>query len=178
MDTNGGGCIKNKTGYVIIEGGTFNVPNYIKYDAVNLGGALAVENQGGTVIINGGTFNSKTDAYMIANRSGTMTINNGVFEAHRGIIHAGAGELTINNGSYKTAGEAHGIYVANASVKINNGTFVHTGAGSALYVDKVDDEGKIYFTGTLTIKSGVVCNGNIIDVDQTHNCEDGDWTLK
>ena len=61
VDVNGGGCIRNKPGAkVTIEGGEFNVPNYIEYDWVNFGGAAGIYNDGGEVIIKDGKFTSNT----------------------------------------------------------------------------------------------------------------------
>lgn len=70
-----GGCIKNKGGKVVINGGTFNVNNYVEYSK---GGACVVENNGnGTIIINGGTFNNEGTGsggyYLYTAGSGAIT---------------------------------------------------------------------------------------------------------
>ena len=60
-------------GTVTIEGGTFNVVNYIAWDETNYGGAAAIYNSGtGSVIVKDGTFTSNTTARWRKN----STINN------------------------------------------------------------------------------------------------------
>ena len=176
VDVTGGACINNKPGgNVVIEGGTFNVVNFIAYDETNKGGAVAVQNEEGNIIINDGSFKSVTDAYLIANKSGTLTINGGSFESYRGGIHVGGGSVIINNGSFKINGgstaSAHGIYVGNGNVEVNKATISYTesNGGKTFYVAKDTN-------GLITIKKGVVYNGNTISVEETHKSTDIVWS--
>ena len=102
VDTNGGGCIKNKTGNVVIEGGTFIVEHCVPYGD---GGATVVENDGGTIEINDGTFKSATYLYVVVNLAGTITINNGTFEGHYGCVESKNGDVIINAGTFNYVGD-------------------------------------------------------------------------
>ena len=162
MDTNGGGCIKNKTGNVVIEGGTFNVLNYVKWDEDTLGGAVAVENNGGTVTIKGGTFNTNTEAYLITNLSGAMTIEGGNFTSIRGVVACEGGELNITGGTFTAttdkpeAQSGHVVYAENGQVKITGGEFVQNSTDAGEYVFCVPD----YAKGGTTITVAASVAGN------------------
>ena len=132
MDITGGGCIKNKTGNVVIEGGTFNVPNFIKWDTVNKGGACAVENAGGTVLIKGGTFTSNTECYLVINLSGKMTIEGGTFQSYRGVVDCEGGSIDINGGTFTKTNE------------VNNGYEVYCSEGGNVLI-----YGGVFTTGAL-----------------------------
>ncbi len=123
----GGGCIKNKTGNVVIEGGKFNVLTYTDWDENDKGGACAVENNGGTVTINGGTFESVTSQYLVANLAGTMTINDGNFTSYRGVLDCEGGKMTVNGGTYSVTNDAQGGWIAytegEGEIILNNGEF-------------------------------------------------------
>ena len=140
MDVTGGGCIRNKNGgEIIIEGGTFNVLNYIKWDETNYGGAACVYNDGGKVTIKGGTFNTVTAAYAISNvNGGTMTIEAGVIvNAHRGALSNVNGTMTVNGGSFTvTADEETGwtaYHEGTGNLIINGGTFNHVISDRVFY---------------------------------------------
>ena len=114
MDTTGGGCIKNKTGNVVIEGGTFNINDYVEYGK---GGAAVVENAGGNVTINGGNFKSNTMIYVVVNLSGEVTINGGTFEGIYGCVDAQGGSVTINGGTFKyTGSQGHHLYALDGTI--------------------------------------------------------------
>ena len=148
VDINGGGCIKNKTGgTVIIEGGTFHVPNFIEWDAVNLGGACAVENNGGTVVIKGGTFTTNTENYLISNLSGEMTIEGGTFKSYRGVLACEGGTLNVTGGSFTLENHPE-------TGKAPSGHHLYCIAGTVTLGSNVEFKGladKIYVNGgTLT----------------------------
>ena len=143
VDVNGGACIKNKTGgTVIIEGGTFNVPNFIEYDSVNKGGAGAVENAGGTVIIKGGTFTTNTEAYLISNLSGEMTIEGGTFKSYRGVLACEGGTLNVISGTFTLenhpdtgkAPSGHHLYCIAGTVTLGSDV-EFKGLADKIYVD-------------------------------------------
>ena len=129
VDRNGGACIKNKTGgTVIIEGGTFNAPNFIEYDDVNKGGAGVVENNGGTIVIKGGTFTTNTEQYLISNLAGEMTIEGGTFLSYRGLIACEGGTLNVTGGTFTLenhpetgkAPSGHHLYLTAGTVTIGS----------------------------------------------------------
>ena len=148
VDVNGGACIKNKAGgTVIIEGGTFNAPNFIEYDDVNKGGAGAVENDGGTIVIKGGTFTTNTEQYLISNLSGEMTIEGGTFKSYRGLIACEGGSIDIKGGSFTLENNPE-------TGKAPSGHHLYCIAGTVTLGSNVEFKGladKIYVNGgTLT----------------------------
>ena len=144
VDVNGGGCIKNKTGgTVIIEGGTFNAPNFIEWDAVNKGGACAVENNGGTLVIKGGTFTTNTESYLISNLSGEMTIEGGTFKSYRGVVACEGGSIDIKAGTFTLenhpdtgkAPSGHHFYVVTGGTVTIGSNVVLNGLDDKIYKD-------------------------------------------
>ena len=144
VDLNGGGCIKNKTGgTVIIEGGTFNVPNFIEYDETNKGGAGAVENNGGTVTIKGGTFITNTEQYLVSNLAGEMTIEGGTFKSYRGVVACEGGSIDIKAGTFTLENNpetgkvpsGHHVYVVSGGTVTIGSDVVFSGVEYKQYVD-------------------------------------------
>ena len=184
VDKTGGGCIKNKTGNVVIEGGTFNVTAFSKYNE-DRGGAVVVENAGGTVTINGGTFNSVTENYVVANQSGTIIINAGTFNGNRGGISANGGDVKITGeaGECKftvDGSSGHTVYVADGNVTIEKGTFVNKSSSYSVFcvAQHPDGDTVTLHKGSLTLKEGVVYNKTTVNADATYKCADGSVRLK
>ena len=144
VDVNGGGCIKNKTGgTVIIEGGTFHVPNFNDWDEDDLGGAGAVENNGGTVTIKGGTFTTNTEQYLVSNLAGEMTIEGGTFKSYRGVVACEGGSIDIKAGTFTLENNpdtgkvpsGHHVYVVSGGTVTIDSDVVFNGVEYKQYVD-------------------------------------------
>jgi prepilin-type N-terminal cleavage/methylation domain-containing protein len=130
-DVNGGGCIRNKAGgEIVINGGTFSVPNHIAWDEVNYGGAAVIHNDGGKITVKGGTFTSATDAYLVSNvNGGTLIIDGGTFTAYRGALYTGNSNTTVNGGTFNVTNDSNGgwtvIHEGTGSTTLNGGEYSH-----------------------------------------------------
>ena len=140
LDTDGGGCIRNKKdGKIIIEGGTF-IMNSVNAEVP------IIDNNGGEITINGGSFKSVGYTYAILQHSGKLTITNGTFESTRGLISVNDGELTISGGSFKNNGVAYALYATGGTISINAGTFNNiSGKYSICIVNSVKGNYASYF---------------------------------
>lgn len=140
MDSNGGACVWNEKGEVVIEGGTFNV---VGAPISELQGATVVYNNYGTLTINGGTFNSNAGEgpYAIQNKGGTLVINDGTVTTKRGAVcTVEGGTTTINGGKFTSTWSGGSAYVMNAqgnsTLNLKGGTIVANNISHVLWIDE------------------------------------------
>ena len=132
--TNGGQCVRNIGGVVIINGGTFEAMNGDTPTDPNAEPSCIYNS--GYMVINGGTFKSNSGAYALVAAGGTTIINGGTFEASRGAVSAtGQAYLEINGGTFTSnlKDSAYALYydcdTLNATLKITGGTFNNAAGG-------------------------------------------------
>ncbi len=138
--SDGGACIRNLGGIVIINGGTFNA---LKGDK----GSDIEKEPGciyniGKLVINGGTFNAESSCYAIISEGQLIEINKATVNASRGALSISGGKAVINGGTFTSRGaySGHALYFAgteHSTLVINGGTFVGTCSG--LEYDGVTD---------------------------------------
>ncbi len=122
----GGACIRNLGGIVVINGGTFNALNGDETeDIVYEPGCIY---NIGKLIINGGTFNSESSCYAIISEGQSIEINAATVIASRGAVAIGGGKAVINGGTFTSAGanSGHALYFAgseHSTLVINGGTY-------------------------------------------------------
>ncbi len=145
LDSNGGACVWNENGTLVINGGTFSAPTS---NTVTSGASL-VANTNGKVVINGGTFTTQSRVYAINNYSGEIEINGGNFTGTRGVLGVTTGKATINGGSFNLpeGAEAYCVYSYDGIVTIKGGTF-----NGGLHTYCVDNGGN----GKITLADGTV----------------------
>ena len=119
VDSNGGACIWNEGGTVVINGGMFTATAGDKgntTDTIKFEPGVINNSKNGTVIINGGTFTAEnTGCYLLNSSSGKVTITAGTFKAWRGVVSITGGTCDISGGTFEQLGSntsGHVLFVA------------------------------------------------------------------
>ena len=152
LDSNGGACVWNENGKLIINGGDFYAPA----SNSDISGASLVANTNGEVIINGGTFNTDSNVYAINNYSGKLTINNMTLNAKRGGVAISTGEAVINNCTVinNVSNSGYALYVNNATVEVNGGSFTNANpSGPAICLENAT---KVNFNNLFELVDGKI----------------------
>ena len=171
VDNDGGACIWLYAGSeLVIDGGTFNALKGDCDDANDAAGKKEpgiINNNGGTITIKGGTFKSQSNCQAIINNSGSITIEGGTFEASRGVVCAMGGNVTITGGTFTVADDAtsYPVYATAAATVVVEAGSLNTATNNVVAVCAPTNEG--YTSAKITLKAGVVVNGEALTEDVT-----------